>query len=311
MRFMPLTVREINRELTDDPAELIADAEASYYREIDALCARLVSNRACKILLLAGPTCSGKTTTAHILCDHLTAAGRKAQVVSLDDFYFEPDRMPLLANGEADIESVHALDLDAVQTCFAALCRDGVSEMPVYDFRRKTRAGKRQISAENGGVVIVEGLHALNPLISGSLPPANLFRLYISVTDKIFFSDGSLALSSRQMRLIRRISRDALYRGADIETTMRLWSGVVAGEETHLYRFKHTADHQFSTLIRYEPAVFRDTVLSMARSVSPQVPNYEYLAKTVHALEKFRSLDRSMVPENSLLREFIAEEEPE
>ena len=182
--------------------------------------------------------------------------------------------------------------------------------MPIFDFMTKRRSKQtRRISIENGGIVVVEGLHALNPHIYENLPAENLFRIYISVNDKIFFSDGSLALSSRQMRLVRRISRDAVYRGSDIESTMKMWTGVVAGEEKYLYCFKDTADYQFSTLIRYEPAVFRDIVLPMMHAVDPKTENYEYVMRTAHALEKFHAIDPGLVPKNSLLREFIAQDE--
>ncbi len=299
------TLQQINRFAVECPQTMIDKAENDYTAEIKAVAQRVAEDDDIRIVAIAGPSGSGKTTTAHILCDMLEALGEKTAVLSLDDFYFPFENLPVLSDGKRDTESVNALDLERIRKCFSDIVTTGETISPRYDFANSKRIeNARLISVGKRGIVIVEGLHALNPLISDLVERKNIFKLYISVNSPIL--DGTQKLiSSRQMRLVRRTLRDEIFRGTDVNTTLSLWENVVLGEEKYLYCYKNTADVQLKTLHFYEPCIFRDRFVALKDKVLNNAPCREYFLKTVRAMEKFKSLDASLVPKNSLIREFI------
>ena len=303
---MKNTLQVINEQVIHHPAAFIKSAEDDYRNDLLEIAERIANNEKIKIVAIAGPSASGKTTTAHILCDRLRALGETAEIISLDNFYLPTDLLPVLPNGKADIESVHSLDIELIESCFKGLIDTGVSLLPAYDFTKKERSlAAKRIDISAGGIVIVEGLHALNPLITDHLPRENFFKIYVSVNRPILDEKGKKLLSSRQLRLIRRSLRDETFRSTPINTTLVLWQGVVEGEEKYLYCYKDTADAQLKTLHLYEPGLYRGRFLGMRDEVLPSSPYYEYFLKTAAAIEKFHLLDESMIPEESLIREFI------
>ena len=178
--------------------------------------------------------------------------------------------------------------------------------MPIYDFetgRRKTEG--KEINIKRGGVLIVEGLHALNPLLTDVLPKEYIHKVYISVSKTIYDENENALLSSRQLRLMRRMSRDDIYRGTSPQKTFDMWESVLKGERKYLYAFKPTADRIIATLHEYEPCVFKTRVMGLLSQISPDSEDYAYVAKTAEGLSKFSAISEDLVPANSLLREFI------
>lgn len=299
------TVGEIN-SAASEPERLIKYAEEQYLSEIYRVAQTIADNDEIKIVSLAGPSGSGKTTTAHILCDRLAELGEKTVVVSLDDFYLSYDQLPVLENGKRDIESVDALDKSLLKKCFGEIINTGKTYLPKYDFKAsKSIPNSRLADVGSRGIIIAEGLHALNPVITDLAPRKNIFKMYISVNCSIGDNFGEQLLSSRQIRLARRALRDRVFRGTSLEQTLSLWNGVVEGERKYLYCFKNTADALVKTLHIYEPCVYRDEILKLAKELKKDTVCYEYFMRTVNAIEKFSSIDRSLVPNNSLIREFI------
>lgn len=303
---MKSSLKTINDYVLSNPQELVERAEKHYKRELCEIAQTIADNDDIKIVAVAGPSGAGKTTTSHILCDNLKALGEVVEVVSLDDFYLSADRLPKLPDGTRDIESVYALDIELIRNCLNEVIVSGKTSLPKYDFITKEQIlNARQIDISGRGILIVEGLHAMNPIISELIPRKNIFKAYISVNRTITDEEGNTLLSGRQIRFIRRILRDRIFRGASVSETMTLWQGVIAGEEKYLYCFKDTADVLVKTLHIYEPALYRDMFLSLAREVIPDTPCYLYFEKTVLALKEFESLDSGLIPEESLIREFI------
>ncbi len=299
------TVGEINKAALN-PCELIKIAEQDYLGEIFRVAQTIADNDDIKIVSLAGPSGSGKTTTAHILCDRLAELGEKTLVVSLDDFYLPYNKLPVLENGKKDIESVEALDTEIIRKCFSEIINTGKTYLPKYDFKTKTSIPNQRLAdVGEKGIIIAEGLHALNPVITDLAPRENIFKMYISVNCSIGDDFGEQLLSSRQIRLARRALRDRIFRGTALEETLSLWNGVVEGERKYLYCFKNTADALVKTLHIYEPCVYRDEILALSKELKNDTVCYEYFMRTVRALEKFSPIDRSLVPINSLIREFI------
>lgn len=303
---MKNTLQFINRETANNPSLFVKSEEESYINEIYSIAGRIAENDAIKIVAIAGPSASGKTTTAHILCDRLKELGETPVVVSLDDFYLPVDRLPLLPDGRRDIESVNSLDISLIEKCFNEIISTGVSDLPVFDFSKKERrSNAKRIDISGGGIVIVEGLHALNPIITELVPHENYFKIYISVNSPVIDQNGTQLLSSRQLRFIRRALRDEIFRDTTVDKTLVLWKDVVEGEKKYLYCYKETADVQLKTLHLYEPCLYRNRFLAMRGELTPDSVCYDYFVSIAEALERFVPLDPSYVPRGSLVREFI------
>ncbi len=305
MDFTEITVTEIN-EASRHPESFIRASENRYKNGVFAVAQRIADNDEIKIVALAGPSGSGKTTTAHILCERLQELGETPTVVSLDDFYLPQEELPLLPDGSYDIESVNSLNISLINQCFNEIIATGKTVLPKFDFanNKSIRYG-REIDISDHGIIIVEGLHALNPVITDLVPRKNIFKAYISVNCSILDRFGEQLLSSRQIRLARRVLRDRIFRGSDVVDTLKRWNGVVEGERKHLYCFKNTADVMIRTLHHYEPCIYRDAFIALKPFVTPDTECYEYFMRTAQALEKFESIDSSVLPHNSLIREFV------
>ena len=300
------TLLNINTQAKNEPNKLIKVSEEKYHSEISSLAKKIVNNEKYKIVLLAGPSGSGKTTTAHILKENILNLGHGAEVVSLDNFYLETEKMPRLKNGQPDFETVYSLDIAEIYRCFSQIISVGKTNMPIFNFsKRKREETMHLVDVSEGGIVIVEGLHALNPVLYDKLPAHNLLKIYISVNDFVS-NNGKKLLSSRKMRLARRISRDFIYRNTSPAETLKLWTSVVEGEEKYLYCFKDTADLLIKTFHMYEPCVFRDIIYRLLIDLPKTAENYSYAIEMRDALLKFEAISLDMVPEDSLLREFVS-----
>lgn len=297
---------EINAAIQTDPSAFVRRCEIEYHDRVRAIADEIVNDPKNKILLLAGPSGSGKTTSAHILRSYLEERGRQTTVISLDDFYKSLDAQDRLPGANRDFESVDALDLSLIHTCFEHIIAAGKSNMPRFDFTTgKSIPGAQSVDITGGGLLIVEGIHALNPRITDKLPSENLFRVYVSVSTPIVDDDGGVLLTGRKIRLIRRVLRDFRFRASSIENTLDLWTGVVKAEETNLSAFKQYADRDLITLHPYELAVYRKYYPLMAKMIPHGTANREYALLAADALKLVNELPDELVPENSLIREFI------
>lgn len=302
---MKNTVSEINRA-AQNARTFINECEKNYHEEIMELARYICKNKHIKIIMIAGPSGSGKTTTAHILKEYIKDTGVNARTVSLDNFYLDRESLPVLASGEADTESVNSLDLNCIQKSLLEIIKNGMGFLPRYDFKIGKRIeNAEKIDIRDGGIIIVEGLHALNPVITDMLPRESLYKIYISVSAGIFDNGGNAVLSSRKIRFIRRTLRDEKFRNADINTTMKMWPLVISGEENYLYPFKPCADKVLVTLHPYELCVYKGCFLEMMETAERENPLYSYAEKIASVLRQLCSIDASAVPYGSLIREFI------
>ena len=297
-------IEKVNR-LAKDPAALIAACEYAYAAQLDELCGLVGAKSTARVILLAGPSSSGKTTTAHKLADRLTAAGRPTSVVSLDDFYLGMAQYPRLPDGTPDMESVNALDLPLINSTLKTLAERGSALFPVFDFENSCRSSEQnRIEIGENGMLVMEGLHALNPRLVEKLPQELVFRAYVS-TATTYTLDGQQVLSPRDTRLIRRTVRDCYFRDRSPLATLAAWHNVLAGEDEYITPFCGTADYRIDSSFDYEGCVFHHYILPMLRGVRDDEKFRDKVQQIIDILEAFDDIDHAYVPADSLLREFI------
>lgn len=300
----------INESALSDTKELfVGQCEQRYTSILTSIAQKIHQGEAHEIVLLAGPSCAGKTTSAKLIAQALKAQGRAVFTVSLDDFYKDTADAIRDENGIPDFETVHALDLPCLHNCLNELIHFGRAELPLFDFQTgKRKEQTHRIELSKGDVVVVEGLHALNPLITQQLPQEYLLRLYVNVSTRIYDGKGKIVLNKRNLRFVRRVVRDYHFRNSSVENTCRLWESVTRGEEQYLFPFKDTADLKINSIHLYEPCVLRNQALPLFYEVPQESPYYRDIRRLCRHLERFAVLPASLVPEESLLREFIGDE---
>lgn len=301
-----LILSELEKRCLSDRAGVICEAEDGYTAKVEALSAAVTADPRKRLVLLAGPSSSGKTTTANLLCDRLRAAGHPTFVVSLDDFYrpLDDEDYPRQENGELDYETVDALRIGEIRACLETIGEGRPYWLPRFDFRTHTRIEHATLlSVPRGGYVIFEGLHALNPALTEGVAPDYLFRVYISVAEEIGDDAGARLLSGDQLRFLRRVSRDALYRSSGAAHTYSLWQNVLAGEAVYLDPYRETADCRFCTFHAYEIGALKPYAERLLSA--PDAPHDAYTDAIRAVIAAVSTIPTDAVPPSSLLREFI------
>ena len=302
-KMAEITLEELNR-LADFPEKTIEESEKEYHDKIFSLASRIISDDKIKLVLLAGPSGSGKTTTANLIADALRSQGEEAMVVSLDNYYLDSDdgNYPRLENGELDYECPEALDLRLLEKSLSNITKGLPFTVPKYEFKSGKRVSSQEYTVSSHSCVIIEGLHALNPKIHQNLDKSKLLKLFVSVSTNVNEGDERI-LSGRKARFVRRLVRDSIYRGANAERTLTFWQAVLAAEDIYLYPYKEDADLSFNTFHSFELSVMKPFAEKL---ISKSLAEGNAYAKTVIcALNKIKAIDYALVPENSLIREFI------
>ena len=285
------------------PQELAALSEAHYHDQIESIADEVLA-AGHRIVMLTGPSAAGKTTSAHKIARAVAARGHNSRVLSLDDFYIGEGKYPKNPDGSDDYESLEALNLAELHSCLKDLYTTGVCDAPVFDFTKQQPSGTQHIDARDG-VVIIEGLHALNPALTEELPDDAALCLYAGLREEYADAHDSRCLATRDIRLARRIVRDYLFRGHGAAFTLGLWGHVCAGEERFIKPYKPRANLLLDTTHTYEVCLWR-TVLD-AMPADPELTPVQ--ARQLEALrarfDAFPALGTELVPQNSLLREFI------
>lgn len=292
--------------MAKEPAKFIEQCEERYRNIIDGIAKRIIDEEGREIVMLAGPSSAGKTTTARKISESLIEKGVKTYVLSLDDFYLNREDIPYLPDGSQDFETVDALDLKCFEACVNSLLCGETVKNPVFDFTTGKRSETRfnEITLGEEDVVIVEGLHALNPVITDKIK-GKLLKIYINVSSRIYDEKGNIVLNKRNMRFVRRMVRDYKFRGSSVENTYRLWKNVTAGEDKYLFPFRDNADIRVNTIHLYEPCVLKHQALPLLLNSEISDEFKGEAKRLAKSLEKFDSIPESLVPDGSLLREFL------
>ena len=285
--------------------DIINISEALQEKKIAKIAEEIANRKGVKLVLLAGPSSSGKTTSCKRLSIQLAVNGLKPLQISLDDYFVDREKTPKDANGEYDYESIYALDLQLINDQFNALFRGEEVELPKYDFQtgKSKKSGKKlKMSPEN--VLVVEGIHALNPELTSQIPNEHIFRVYASALTTILL-DNHNYIPTTDNRLLRRIIRDYKYRGVSAQETIHRWPSVRAGENKWIFPFQEYADAMLNTAMLYELAVIKMQAEPLLQQVPENCEEYAEAYRLLKFLKYFKGIPYNNLPPTSLLREFL------
>ena len=303
----PYYITEINDRAVSDPEGFARECEAIFNRKVDEVAAmiseRLINSR---VVFLSGPSGSGKTTTAKKICDALEGIGIHAHTVSLDKYFIEPAvaKVSDACDDEIDLESPNRLDLKLLVDHCRMLDRGEEVIVPHFSFRLQARDPSKAELLKLGKdeAVIFEGIHALNDMLTAEHPFA--FKLYISARSDIK-NGGEICFKRTWTRLLRRVVRDELFRGAGASLTLRMWANVRRGEKEYISPFKYKADLLFDSSMQYEVPVMKRFALDVFNNIPEDTERIDELRELLPELMKFEEIAPAVVPPDSILREFI------
>ena len=304
---MAYQLTDINYKTVTDPKGFVQECDAAYHDKVEQAARKILENRKqSPIVLLSGPSGSGKTTTAMKIAEALEKHGVRSHYVAMDDYFQTVDlaTSPRTPEGELDLESPLCLDMELLNRHFTELSQGKRIYVPKYEFSRRMRIQEpsKSIKLKDDEIVIFEGIHALNDMITERHPEA--FKLYISARSDVLFQN-KVVFKRTWFRLVRRTVRDYLFRGSDPAETMAMWANVRRGEKLNISPFKDKANYQFDTSLPYELAVYNQTATQLFRSVPEGVERFDELRAVLPALQLFGDIAEEDVPPDSLVREFI------
>ena len=303
------TVGQLNAKLlSGDMSELIKIAEAFHEKKIAAMADKIFeANRehGTRMVLISGPSSSGKTTTSKRLGIQLRILGLDPVLISLDDYFVDRDRTPRDEKGDYDYEALEAIDLELLNSDLKRLVAGESVEIPRYDFITGSRKWHEQpLKLGPRSIIVMEGIHALNPNLTPSIPRDQKFCIYASCLTSVAMDDHT-RIATTDNRLLRRITRDYATRGADALSTLRRWPSVRRGEERHIFPYQENADVIFNTSLFYEIMVLRPKVEPILREVPDTEPEYGDAHRLLQFLDNFTPLYTDEIPPTSILREFV------
>ena len=300
------TVGDFNNAVdTDHSIDLINISEALQEKKIAHIADEIAKRKGVKLILLAGPSSSGKTTTCKRLSIQLIANGLRPLQISLDDYFVDRELSPRDEKGDYDFESIHALNLKLINEQFNALFNGEEVELPRYDFPtgKSVKSGNK-LKMEDNNVLVVEGIHALNPELTAQIPEELKYRVYVSALTTILLDDHNY-IPTTDNRLLRRIIRDYKYRGVDARETIRRWPSVRAGENKWIFPFQENADVMFNSAMLFELAVIKQQAEPLLEQVPENCPEYSEAYRLLKFLKYIKPIPNIDIPPTSLLREFL------
>ena len=299
-----LNKKIVNNEIND----MIRINEALHEKKIAYIADEITGDKNIKIVLIAGPSSSGKTTLAQRLSIQLRVNGKKTYAVSLDDYFVDRHLTPKNEKGEYDFETIKALDLDLFNEQLIDLMAGKEVQIPVYNFKEGSREYTREpVRLTNDHIIIIEGIHGLNDELTANIPQVNKFKVYISALTQLNI-DRHNRISTSDLRLLRRIVRDYTHRGNNALKTMELWDNVIKGTEKYIFPYQENADAIFNSALVYELCVLKKYAEPIIMEIDEDSSFYSERQRLLKFLSYFLPIeDESAIPNTSILREFIGE----
>ena len=284
--------------------DFIRTNEALHEKKIAAI-ADMIHNQKKKIVLIAGPSSSGKTTFAHRLCIQLRVNGLRPHVISLDNYFVNREQTPLDEFGQPNYEDLYAIDVQTVNGDLSKLLQGETVEVPTFNFITGCREYKgNYLRLDEGDILVLEGIHGLNEKLTEHVPKEAKFKIFISALTQLNI-DNHNRIPTSDTRLIRRIVRDNQYRGVNAMATLNMWGSVGRGEDRYIFPFQEEADAMFNSALVYEMCVLKQFAEPLLFQVNKSMPQYTEARRLVKFLDSFIGISSEEVPRNSILREFI------
>ena len=285
-------------------SQFILVEEALHEKKIAEIAADIVTKKEVKIILIAGPSSSGKTTFAKRLSVQLQACKAKPIVIGMDDYFINRDKTAQKENGDFDFESIYAMDLEFLNMQLTQLLNGDQIELPHYDFTRGVRRrSNNYVKLGKDNVVIMEGIHGLNDTLTESIPANRKAKIYISALNQLNI-DNHNRIPTTDCRLLRRIIRDHQYRGYSAEETIVRWKDVREGEEKNIFPYQENADYMFNSSLTYEMGILRKHAWRLLKNVPPSSSAYMEANRLLYLISHTKDISDSLVPYNSIIREF-------
>jgi len=295
-----VNIEDINRKSSENVYKLIDRGEEAYINQVKEI-ANQVSIYNKKIVLITGPSSAGKTTSSYKLKQELKNIGINSYVLNMDDFFNDLDKVPLREDGKPDMEGLVALDVDCVKNCLQDILLKGEARTPTFDFATHKRTDVwHSCKVKRNEVIIMEGIHALNPVITQGLDADKIYKVYVHCNTD-FVMSGKIIFHARQLRLLRRMVRDERERHTPLTKTLELWDDVCAGEDKNIRPYKSTANYFLNSTHFYEPLLYKSLLIQPFQKLK-KIPEIKQF------LQKFRlcaTIEESFIPKDSLIREFI------
>ncbi|PKM72359.1 MAG: nucleoside kinase [Firmicutes bacterium HGW-Firmicutes-16] len=303
---MAFILDDINSRAKKDPAAFIRECDAEYDAKIRRAADLIEKHREqCPIVLMSGPSGSGKTTTSKKIEEELLLRGITTYALSMDNYFRTvDDTSPKMADGSYDPESPKCVDMGLLTEHFHRLAQGEAIDVPKFNFTKQRRADEHSatIRLGNNDIVVVEGIHALNDELTTANPEA--LKLYISARTNVI-NDGEYCFKATWMRLVRRVVRDNLFRGATPDYTLSIWANIRRGEKSYISPFKEKADFKFDSSFPYEICVLKSAAQKLFANIPEGIERYQELCSIGPALEKFEDIDPKFLLPDSLLTEFL------
>ncbi len=285
--------------------EFVHIAEAFQEKKLGQIADTIAAKKGIKVILLSGPSASGKTTFTKRLAIQLRINGLKPFQISMDDYFLDRDKTPKNAKGDHDFESPHAIDIDMMQANLRQIIDGKPVALPKYDFKTgKNAMSGKVFTPQEGSVVLVEGIHGLNPLFSSQLPKGSVFKIYVSPLTEVPL-DSHNRIPTTDTRLLRRMIRDFQFRNYSATETIARWPSVREGESHHVFPYQEEADVFFNTALIYEFATLKTVAEPLLKAVTPDSKSYGEAVRLLKFLSYFLPIPVEAVPRHSLLREFL------
>lgn len=286
-------------------AQLVAEGENYHAQQLARIARYICSRVGVRVVLIAGPSSSGKTSTSHRLCLELLAQGRQPVALSLDNWYVDGSLTPRKEDGSKDYESIYALDIKQLEEDLKALIAGKEIALPTFNFAEEKREYQGEtLSLEPESILVIEGIHALNPILTEHIDADCKYKIYAAPMSPVSL-DGERWIPTYVHRLLRRMNRDLRTRGKSPQMTIATWPSVREGEEKWIEPFRNEADTEFDTSMLYELPAIRYTVETALQTVPAVAEEYKVAEQLLYYLSFFEGLQASFIPRTSILREFI------
>ncbi len=296
-----LNLEKINKMIVKDVEKVIKEAEEGYRNQLVKIANKVVKKKDLKIILISGPSCAGKTTSANLLKEILTNKGKKVISIEMDNFFKNLADRKILADGTPDYDSIDGVNLDQMQECFEKLFKNGTAMFPKYDFVNGVNMpNKKKYVFDKDTIIIFEGIHVLNPKLIEHLDTDKIVKIYIS--NYCGYKHGDMEISTRQFRLCRRIIRDMIKRGVSPQGTLDMWGHICTAEHTYIVPFKKDADFEINSSHTYEMGLYKHYILDAVKEGLLSFDSLPWLKIFMSC----KPINKDLLPETTLMNEFIA-----